>query len=317
MISRRLLRIKVVHILYAHYRNEGQSIQHAEKELMLSIEKAYDLYHYLFSLIVEVADYASERIEIAKNKRRPTKADLNPNTRFIDNPLIEQIRYNNQLNRHLERTKLHWKNDSELVKKLFQRFQEAPDYIAFMESEEEPDYEASRKLLVKLFNKEIMHCLDLYQILEDQSIYWNDDIEFVINMIAKTIKRMEPEDNPRTPLMDMFRDDEDRDFVLRLLRKSMLQAKAHDDLIIDQIKNWDIDRIIFMDKLLIRLAITEIVEFPSVPVKVSINEYLEIAKLYSSQKSNVFINGVLDKLITKLREEESINKQGRGLIGEA
>ncbi len=315
MISRRLLRIKVVHVLYAHFRNTGNSIQQAEKELTFSIEKAYDLYHFLLYLLVEVADYAQDKIETAKQKHRPTKQDLNPNTKFIDNVVIHQMRNNEALSSYIERKKLTWANDKEIVRDLYLRFQESPDFQEYMASEDD-SYDAHRRVLVKLFNKEVMHCIELYEVLEEKSIYWNDDIEFVISMIAKTIKKCQPEDKADKELMPLYRDDEDRDYAFKLLRKALLTTQEADELITAQTKNWDIDRIIFMDKLLLRLAITEILEMPTIPIKVTINEYLEVAKLYSSQKSNVFINGVLDKLVVKLKKEDKIHKQGRGLIGE-
>jgi len=315
MISRRLLRIKVVHVIYAHFRNSGNSIQHAEKELAFSIEKAYDLYHFLLYLMVEVADYAQEKIETAKQKHRPTEEELNPNTKFIDNVVLNQLRNNEVLLKYVEQKKLTWVNNPEIIRNLYAKFQESPDYKEFMSSEDN-SYDAQRRVLVKLFNKEVMHCLELYETLEEQSIYWNDDIEFVISMIAKTIKKFQEEDPTDKDLMPLYRDEEDREYAFLLLRKTLLNSKEIDELITAQIQNWDLERIIFMDKLLLRLAITEVLEMPTIPIKVTINEYLEVAKLYSSQKSNVFINGVLDKLVLKLKGEEKINKQGRGLIGD-
>lgn len=315
MINRRLLRIKVVHILYAHFRNSGNSIQQAESELTLSIEKAYDLYHYLLYLLVEVADFAEEKIDTARNKHRPTEADLHPNTRFVDNPLIKQLRENKALNKFITEKKLSWSNDSEVVRVLYQRFVEAPDFIEFMDGEDN-SYDANRKVLVKMINKEMLHCFELYEALEEQSIYWNDDIEFVVSMIAKTIKKYEEEDKFDKELMPLYRDLDDEVYVYKLMRKTLMNLQQVDELISAQARNWDFDRIIFMDKLLLRLAITEMTEFSTIPLKVTINEFLEISKLYSSPKSNTFINGILDKLVVKLRSEDKINKQGRGLIGE-
>jgi N utilization substance protein B len=181
---------------------------------------------------------------------------------------------------------------------------------------ETSDFDADKRILVKLFNKEIMSCEDLYDTLEEQSIYWNDDVEYVINMIAKTIKRITPEDSSHLPLMPLYRDEEDEEFASKLLRKSLTTSDELDGLITEHAENWELDRIIFIDRLLLRLAMTEMMEFSQIPTKVTINEYLEISKYYSSQKSNVFINGVLEQMLVRFRKEGRINKQGRGLIGE-
>ncbi len=315
MISRRIIRTKVLQVLYAYYSNDGQSINNTEKELFFCIQKSYDLYHYLFLLILDIADHAENRIEIKRNKHQPTKDDLNPNIKFINNFFIRQLRDNRQLNAYLNQKKLSWVNHPELIKELYLFMTESEFYTEYMENKER-SYQEDRKFIERLFNKIILVSEDLYQVLEEQSIYWNDDVEFVISMITKTIKRFNETSSPDQHLMPMFKDQEDRDFAKELLRKSIVNHDELRELVKEHSKNWDVDRIAFMDVLIMQLAITEFLYFPSIPTKVTMNEYIELSKYYSTEKSRNFINGILDKTLKDLRKNGKINKVGRGLIGE-
>ncbi len=315
MISRRLLRIKVLQVLYAFYKSDQNDLNRSEKELFFSINKAYDLFYYILSLALEVVDYAESRIDIARNKRIPTYEDLHPNTRFVDNKFVQQLRNNLQFKKYFEREKLSWVNHPEFIKELYNQLIEHPDYQNYMESEDN-DYAADKKIIVKFFNDIVYPSESLWQILEEQSIYWNDDLEFVISMVIKTVKRFKEESDEHMKLPDLFKNDEDREFVKHLFRKTTLYREMSMKLIEEKASNWDLDRIAFMDVLIMQLAITEMIEFTSIPTKVTLNEFLEIAKFYSTEKSNTFINGVLDKIMQKLKEENKIKKTGRGLIGE-
>jgi N utilization substance protein B len=315
MISRRILRIKILQLLYTYFQSADGMIAKYEKELFFSIQKTHDLYHYLMILIVEIANYAESRIEIAKQKKIPTREDLNPNTRFIDNLLIKQLRANILLNQYLSKTKLSWVNNPELIKKLHNRIRMAPFFKEYMEDTER-NYEKDRKLIIDIYVHEIINSESLYQTLEEQSIYWNDEVEFVISMIAKTLKGFKEKDGENGSLMPLFKNDEDKEFAKNLFRKVILHKEENLKLVESFTENWDVDRIAFMDILILELAITEAIEFPSIPTRVTINEYLEIAKFYSTEKSSVFINGLLDKIFRHLKTEQKILKSGRGLIGE-
>ena len=315
MISRRLLRIKTLQILFAYYRGENNSLTLAEKELTFSIKKAYDLYYYLFLLLLDLRLYADKRIELGKQKRIPTEEDLNPNTRFIDNKVFGLIEDNFQLKKYLHENKLSWVNYPELIKLLFQRVTTSEYYGKYM-NKSEIDFTAEKQLLVSILTKEIVDFEDLEQCLEEQSIYWNDDLEFIAGMVAKTIKRFTPWQPTSTPLMPMYKNQEDEGFAPRLLRKVILNHNENIKIIDSFTQNWDVDRIASMDTLIMEMAITEILEFPAVPVKVSFNEYIELSKYYSTDQSSTFINGVLDKIIASLRKDKLIQKQGRGLLGE-
>jgi N utilization substance protein B len=316
MISRRLIRIKILQVLYAYYKSENQSFSNSEKELFFSLKKSYDLYNYLFQLILEIVRYAQSRIELAGQKKIPTWEDLNPNTRFTDNRLVEQLSKNFQLNKYLNENKLSWVNYPELIKKLFNQIQEHEIYQAYMKNVKTPDYAADKKLILNILEIIFTSSEDLGGILEEQSIYWNDDVEFVISMMIKSLRRIKEHDDENFSLMPMFKNEEDRDFAKQLFRKSIVNHKDYEALIEKYTRNWDVDRIAYMDILIMQQAITEVIEFPSIPTRVTFNEYIEISKYYSTPKSSVFINGILDKVVQELKEKNLINKQGRGLIGE-
>jgi N utilization substance protein B len=315
MISRRQLRIKALQSLYAYYKTGRDEMSRSEKELHFNIEKAYELYHYLLILVIDVVLYAESRIEIARNKRIPTEEDLNPNMRFIHNALVEQVRNNEALLRFVDQHKLNWANNPELVKDLYLKMvdsQEYQDYMAAAES----GYAEDKKLITWFYTHLVFPSELLASILEEQSIYWNDDLEFITSMIVKTFKKFKEGDGPDKSLMPLYKNEEDRDFVVTLFRQTILHKEEYVDYIKQNTRNWDLERIAFMDILIMQMAIAELVAFPSIPTKVSLNEYLEISKFYSTTKSNVFINGVLDKVVVQLKEEKKVMKKGRGLIGE-
>lgn len=315
MISRRQLRIKALQSLYAYYKTGREDMGRSEKELHFNIEKAYELYHYLLLLIIDVVLYAESRIEIARNKRIPSHEDLNPNTRFIDNRLVNQLRNNDQLLRYVDQHKLNWSNYPELIKEIYTRTVESEEYAQYMAAEES-GYMEDKKMIIQIYTHLIFPNELLASVMEEQSIYWNDDLEFITSMIVKTCKKFKDSDADKKSLMVLYKNEEDRDYVVKLFRQTILHRDDYVDYIKHNTRNWDLERIAFMDILIMQMAIAELVGFPSIPVKVTLNEYLEISKFYSTSKSNVFINGVLDKVVMQLKEEKKIQKAGRGLIGE-
>jgi N utilization substance protein B len=315
MISRRILRIKIIQLLYAYYKSSGSSINKAEKELFFSIQKTYDLFHYLLLLIIDIADYALSRIEIAKNKKIPTWEDLHPNTKFIDNKFILQLRNNRQLNEYLKTSKLSWVNYPELIRNLYNSIKESEHYKEYM-SNKNRSYEEDKKLISDIYVKDIAVFEPLYQNLEEQSIYWNDEAEFVISIILRTIRSFKETGAENDNLPSLFKNEEDIKFAKRLFRKAILNMEEYRKLIKQFAKNWEIERIAFIDILILQTAIAEVIEFTSIPTKVTFNEYLEIAKFYSTNKSSIFINGLLDKIVSHLKDNNMIKKSGRGLVGE-
>lgn len=315
MITRRLLRIKILQIVFSYYYSGGKTLDKSEKELFFSVNKFYDLYHQLLRLMVELRKYAEHRIEIAASKKAPTHQDLNPNRKFVDNKVIRQLEHNESLNRYLSAKKIGWSNDQDFIKKFYNHMIETETYQNYMESEEN-SYNDDKSLIIRIYTDLLADFDLLFQLLEEQSIYWNDEVELVISYIVQTLEAFDESEPGGKELFPLFRKEEDRDFTKQLLRKTILTFNDYDDLIKEHSKNWDLERIAFMDIVIMKMAITEMIYFPSIPTKVSLDEYIEIAKYYSTEKSNVFINGVLDKVIEHLRSENKIQKQGRGLIGE-
>jgi len=315
MISRRLIRVKAFQVLYAHFTAGEESLTKAEKQLFFSIEKTYDLYFSLMLLVLDSAAMARQKMEAAKQKRMPTREDLMPNTRFVDNPLINQLERNLHLHQRADRKKLSWTNHPELVKAFYKMLIESDLYMEYM-SMEESTYEQDKKFVLQIFTQLISHFDLLLQELEEMSIFWNDDLDFVISMLVKSLRKFKANSDEYTTFMPMFKNDEDRDFAQELVRKAVVQYPDNQKIIAGFIKNWDVERVAHTDLLIMNMAITELIQFPSIPVKVTLDEYIDIAKYYSTQKSNTFINGILDKATTQLRAEGKINKKGRGLMGE-
>ncbi len=315
MISRRQLRIKALQSLYAYYTTGREDMRRSEKELHFNIEKAYELYHYLFLLLIDVILYAESRIELARNKRIPTHEDLHPNTRFINNRLADQLRNNDHLLRFVEQHKLNWVNHPELIKEVYTRLIESEEYEAYMNAEEH-GYAEDKRLVTFIYSHIVFSSERLDSIMEEQSIYWNDDLEFITSMIVKTFKKFKEDDKPDKPLMELYKNKEDSDYVVKLYRQTILHREEYVEYVKQNTRNWDLERIAFMDILIMQIAIAELVAFPSIPTKVTLNEYLEISKFYSTSKSSIFINGVLDKVVMQLKEKKLILKKGRGLIGE-
>ena len=307
MINRVLIRLKIVQIVYAYYQNGGKNLDTAEKELFFSLSKAYDLYNYLLLLMVEVTKQANKRLNAAKNKLVPTKEELFPNTKFVENRFIAQLEVNKQLLEFSNNQKKTWENEADFVKTLCDKILESDIYKEYMASETS-SYEEDRELWRKLYKNIIFNNIELDQVLEDQSLYWNDDKEIVDTFVLKTIKRFDEKNGAKQELLPEFKDEEDQDFARRLFRRTILNADYYRHLISENTKNWDLDRVAFMDVVIMHIALAEILSFPNIPVSVSLNEYVEIAKLYSTPKSGGFINGTLDGIVNSLKKENKLTK---------
>ena len=307
MINRVLIRLKIVQIVYAYYQNGGKNLDTAEKELFFSLSKAYDMYNYLLLLMVEITKQAERKQSAAKNKLLPTEEELHPNTKFVDNRFIAQLEVNKQLLEFSETQKKTWENESEFVKRLCEVIMNSDIYKEYMECETS-SYEEDRELWRKIYKRIIFNNYELDQVLEDQSLYWNDDKEIVDTFVLKTIKRFEEENGANQPLLPEFKDDEDQDFARRLFRRSILNAEYYRHLISENTRNWDLDRVALMDIIIMQIALAEILSFPNIPISVTFNEYVEIAKLYSTPKSGSFINGTLDGIVKALKEENELTK---------
>ncbi len=312
MISRRLLRIKAVKALYAHLKSESDSLMASEKTLVASIDKTYDLYVQMLSLIVEVAHYAEQRQEIAKQKKMPTFEDLNPNRKFVDNAVVKLIENGDAVNDYTELHKLSWSNYPELIKTLYLQLEQSEYYQRYMSSEER-SFKEDLALVTEFYTRELEESEMLEEVLDEQSILWNDDLGFALTLVVRTLSNLRAS-HTDVKLLPKFKSEEDLEFVKELFAKAAVNYNANVELIEKFTRNWDVERIAFMDIVIMATAIAELTSFASIPVKVTLDEYIEIAKYYSTASSGTFINGVLDKVVSTLNEEGKIVKSGRGLI---
>lgn len=314
MLNRRHLRIKVMQALYAFYQSGNSNLAKGEKELFHSIDRIYDLYIYYLQLFDEINDFARHRIDENKKKRLPSPADLNPNTRFIDNAIFNLVANNEALLMATKTRKISWADDGDLVKKIYREIVASEEYDEYMNLEE-VGFDIDRQFALKVFKKYIANSEAIHDLFEERSIYWNDDIDLMCSMVIKTVKLLTEDSDPNYPLLPLYKDaDDEIQFVKDLFRRSILEDDAHEALIQEKTQNWEVDRIASMDILLMKMAITEVLHFDSIPVKVTLNEFIEISKFYSTPKSNVFINGILDKVFEDLKEAGKIKKIGRGLM---
>ncbi|UKN02106.1 transcription antitermination factor NusB [Paracrocinitomix mangrovi] len=316
MLNRRHLRIKVLQILYAYFQTEDKDPLQVEKELFRSIDKMYELYIYFLLTFEEMVQFAETRIEDKKNKIQPTSEDLDPNRKFVDNPYFRYFASNAELKRHSETMKINWggavKND--LMRKMFVQIKDSDLYNDYMKSRETND-EDDRQFALSLFKSEIANFELLHDFFENESIYWMDDIDLICSMVLKTIKAIEPSDFSVNAILPLYKDEEDeKGFIKAMVRKTLEKDDENTKTIDELTQNWELDRIAKMDVILLKMALTELTELPSIPKKVTLNEYIEISKYYSTPKSQVFINGILDKAVEKLDKEGKLIKTGRGLI---
>ena len=312
MISRRMLRIKVVKALYAHMKSDADSLMASEKMLVTSIDKTYDLYFLLMSLVVEMAQYAEQRQEAAKNKKLPTYEDLNPNRKFVDNAVIRLLAQSDSVNDYLAAHKLSWAKYPELVKALFTQLEQSDYYKKYMTSQES-SFREDLALITEFYTRELEESEILESALDEMSILWNDDLGFALVMVTRTLSNMRAS-HTDVKVLPKFKSIEDLDFARELFAKAAVNFDNYQEEIEKYTRNWDVERIAFMDNLIMATAVAELVTFPSIPVKVTLDEYIEIAKYYSTHGSSTFINGILDKIVASFTEEGKINKSGRGLI---
>ncbi len=312
MLSRRLLRIKVIKALYAHFKSESDSLVTSEKNLLFSIDKTYQLYHLLIYLIVNVQRYAEHRIELGRKKHLPTEEERNPNLKFVNNRAVAQIANSDKLLDYLSVQKLGWEKFPELIKKIYNNLIKSDFYKSYM-SNGKNDYADDQRFLVEFYTRELEDNEALEEALEEWSIYWADDLGFALVMTVRTLQEMRAGQTD-LPLLPKFRQDDDRKFVVELFRNALIHSEEYFSYIDAYTRNWDLDRIAYMDRIIMLTTIAELVHFPTIPIKVTLDEHIEIAKYYSTPASSTFINGVLDKIVDTLKKEGKIRKEGRGLI---
>ena len=294
MINRDLIRRKIVQLTYAYYQNGNRNMDNAEKELLFSLSKAYDLYNYMLQLIVAVTKEARKRydLEVARAQREGTEA---PSQRFAFNRLAVQLEENKMLSEWVDAKNSTWDEDIEFVRKLYTNITSSEVYQEYMESEDD-SYEADREAWRKFYKLFVMNNDDLDALLEEKSLYWNDDKDVVDTFVLKTIKRFEETNKANQKLLPEYKDAEDRDFARKLFRSTILNGDQYQRYMSDASRNWDFSRLAYMDVVLMQIAIAELVNFPNIPATVTINEYVDLAKAYSTPRSGGYINGMLDNI---------------------
>jgi N utilization substance protein B len=319
MLGRRHYRIKVLQALYAFFQGGEARIEAAERNLLNSLDKVYELYFLQLSFLLEVIHFYRFRMEESKTKFYPTPDEVNPSYKLSENRLIMQLQQNRQLADNQVKYKISWTEEQEMVRKIYQKLKASKDLAEYLGSGES-SYREDQDFLEKLFRKFVAKSPDLQFYFEERNIFWDDDFEVAAVFVLKTIKLMSESFEERDSLTALLTKgqepdpDDDRKFIIDLFRKTIMSSEEYDKLIDARTRNWELERIALTDILLIKMALTELTNFSQIPVKVTMNEYIEISKQFSSQKSKLFINGILDKLVSDLTEENKIRKTGRGLM---
>ena len=308
MINRELIRLKVVQQTYAFYQNGSHKLDTAEKDLFFSLSKSYDLYLYMLELMVELNHMAERALITATNRYNRVHDGLPPSPRFVNNKFIAQLEKNHQLRDFVDNQKKTWVDDEDYVRQLYNKIVASETYKEWMARRDEPTYEDDKTLWRQLYRKVIMEDEELEHLLEEKSLFWNDDRFIVDSFVLKTLKVFDKKLGADQPLMPEYRDEEDREFARRLLRASLLGADHYRVLISQALRNWDLERLALMDLLIMQTALAEMLTFPQIPVTVTINEYVNIAKYYSTPRSGAYINGMLDAIARMLISEGKLRK---------
>ncbi|MGN6640372.1 MAG: transcription antitermination factor NusB [Mucilaginibacter sp.] len=316
MLNRRHLRVKVLQALYAYHQSDNKDIKYHEKNLLQSVDKVYEMYIWMLSLISEVAHYADTDATERANKHLPTAEDLAPNLKLLQNRFILSLDKNAEYLSAVKKYKVSWGFDPELAKSLFTILKNSPEYAEYLKKTDDTLH-SDKDIIKFIFKKVILKSLLAEQVFEDKFIFWPVDKDVLQALIAKTFKNFSFDDPKQNKLAEVTGNwEEDREFIINLFEQCIRHDAEYQEMIGKKTQNWEPDRIAMMDTLLMKMAITEFVNFNSIPVKVTINEYLEISKEFSTPKSNSFINGILDKILYELKAGNVIKKTGRGLIDE-
>ena len=312
MLNRRHIRIKVLQAFYAFFQSNNEDVLRGEKELFHSIEKIYDLYIFILLLLPSLKRQASIQIEEAKRSAFLRQDIHILKTGFVNNQLIDLIEQSKVLQKISADRKINWEGDVEndLTKKIFKEIYSTDNYKNLLDNES-PSFNDDKDALVQLYKKEICNQEKLHHFFDEKSIYWQDDLDHVSSMILKTLKSISKDQE--LEILPLWKEDE-YEFTQNLFRKAVLQKEENDAVLQNYSKNWEKERLATMDSLLMNLAMTEALEFSSIPIKVTLNEYIEISKFYSTPKSNSFINGILDRIFEDYKKDGKLVKRGRGLI---
>ena len=314
MLNRRHIRVKVMQSIYAMHQNGSDSIEKEEKFLLYSIDNILDLYLTMLSSLIEIGKKEAVFIDKSSQKHITTSQERNPNKKFIKNTILQILSENNSLSIALENRKInHWELNEDYIQILLDSIKNSDFYAKYMANTVN-NFEEDKQFILDIFTELIVPNEKLYEFLEDNKLTWIDDIPVVNTQIIKQLKQIKSAKDEAFRVPKIFKDEEDQEFVTNLFRKTILNEKELAKEYVDKTPNWDSERIAEIDTIVLKMAICEFVKFPSIPVKVTINEYLEIAKEYSTPKSSIFINGILDNLVKEFEIANKLNKIGRGLM---
>lgn len=319
MLNRHFFRAKALQALYAYQVSNSSDILDAEKKLLVSLEKLSNLQVYLFSAILEIRSIALEQIEEAKQKYYPSEEELNPSLRFVENKMLSQLVDNADLTREIVRLKVNWSDSREVIKNIFTKFKNSESYKNYINSQEE-SYDADKLLIVQLFKNYIIKNEQLYDIICELELNWECDYEILTQYLIKYLKDFKEEDNTLKRLLKVFDDSKedlgletDKEFLLKIFRKTVEQNVDLEQMIEKRIKNWEVERLAILDILIIKMGLVELMYCPTIPIRVTLNEYIELSKEFSTEKSKLFVNGLLDKLVVDLRSLGKIKKIDQGI----
>ena len=307
MINRALLRIKVAQVLYACFAKENTDLTAAENELQLSIQKSYDLYHYILLLIAESRRYTEVKADSLRDRIGGVRVNEMFNEQFMNNKFARQLGENIDLYSYANERGLSWAEDTEFIKYLISQVNRREYYCIYI-AKKNPSYGEDKKFWRDILTNEFQENEQFDHLLEQQSIYWSDDIDIVFSFVEKTIKQFKEENGADQPLLPMYKDEADKTFAFKLLDSVLLHNTELENIITKYLIDWDIDRVAMMDRVILKAAIAELLYFSTIPVNVTLNEYIELAKYYGTKKSSKFINGVLDKVVKDLRETSELSK---------
>ncbi|HJM15831.1 MAG TPA: transcription antitermination factor NusB [Flavobacteriales bacterium] len=313
MIGRRHIRLKVMQSLYSYFSIPSNEMSISENEMIKDIRSISELQVIIISFIIELHVYATNFLEENKTKYIPSEEDLNPNIKFLNNRIIIALKEDELLNKKVSRISSFWrKNDLDIIRKVFVEMYKSQQYSDYLNNEKD-DLNQDKKFIQIMLNEYILDNEIFHFILQERSIFWTDDLPFISMFVKSQINNM-TESNNNSLITDVFKNNDDKKFAVNLFRQTINNADEFEKLIESKVKNWELERISKMDLLLIKMALTEVISFTEIPIKVSFNEYIEISKYYSTQNSKVFINGVLDKIVSQFKREGKVKKVGRGLV---
>ncbi len=321
MLNRRHIRIKVLQALYAAIQSDDLDVFEGQRQLIQKLDKIYDLAIYQMSVLLEIRDIAEYRMEEGKKKNLPTEEDKNPNPRFVENTFLLQLSENKDLKKKMNDLAINWVNESEMIRNIYHNLLESDLYKEYMNADQ-VNYKIDKEFVLSFFQEIVLPYESLHSLFAEKNLHWADDYNLASELVYLIISGYKVSWGENKMLPPLFKDEnstsgssQDKEFAKQLFKTVIDKSDEYEELIKPKIKNWEIDRLATIDKILIKMALVEVLEMPTIPIKVSMNEYIELSKYFSTQKSKVFINGLLDKTIAELQEQGKITKEGRGLIG--